>query len=121
MAALGVSVVRLPSTSPANASWSFARKDMEVYGATGYAITVGADKLRVRHEHDSDEQLTTAASLSGPQSNSLSYLAAVLREHGPALCQRTRAEHQTARGSATTDRVAGRDAAAPARRPGADR
>ena len=60
-------------------NWPFSRKDMEVYGATGYAITVGADKLRVRHEHDSDEQLTTAASLSGPQSNSLSYLAAVLR------------------------------------------
>jgi hypothetical protein len=24
------------------------RKDMEVYGATGYAITVAADKVRVR-------------------------------------------------------------------------
>jgi len=23
---------------------------MEVYGATGYAITVGADKVRIRHE-----------------------------------------------------------------------
>jgi len=60
-------------------NWPFSRKDMEVYGATGYAITVGPDKLRLRHEHDSDEQLTTAASLSGVQSNSLNYLAAVLR------------------------------------------
>ena len=25
-------------------NWPFARKDMEVYGATGYAITVGADQ-----------------------------------------------------------------------------
>jgi len=60
-------------------NWPFARKDMEVYGATGYAITVAADKVRVRHEHDSAEELTTASALSGAQNNSLSYLAAVLR------------------------------------------
>jgi glucose-fructose oxidoreductase len=60
-------------------NWPFGRKDMEVYGATGYAITVAADKLRVRHEHDSEEQLVSANALTGPQNNSLSYLAAVLR------------------------------------------
>ena len=60
-------------------NWPFSRKDMEVYGAKGYAITVGADRLRVRHEHDGEEQLTSAAPLSSPQNNSLSYLAAVLR------------------------------------------
>ncbi len=59
-------------------NWPFSRKDMEVYGATGYAITVGADQLRLRHEHDHDEQLVTAPHLSGPESNSLDYLAAVL-------------------------------------------
>jgi predicted dehydrogenase len=59
-------------------NWPFARKDMEVYGATGYAITVGADQLRLRHEHDHDEQLTTAAHLETDESNSLDYLAAVL-------------------------------------------
>jgi glucose-fructose oxidoreductase len=60
-------------------NWPFGRKDMEVYGATGYAITVGADQVRLRHEHDSEERLTTAAPLAGPQKDSLSYLAAVLR------------------------------------------
>ena len=60
-------------------NWPFGRKDMEVYGATGYAITVGADQVRLRHEHDSEERLTTAAPLNGPQKDSLSYLAAVLR------------------------------------------
>jgi predicted dehydrogenase len=60
-------------------NWPFARKDMEVYGATGYAVTVGLDKLRVRHEHENDEQLTTPAPLREDESNSLSYLAAVLR------------------------------------------
>jgi predicted dehydrogenase len=59
--------------------WPFARKDMEVYGATGYAITVGPDQLRVRHEHDSEERLTTAPHLDPPHDNSLNYLAAVLR------------------------------------------
>jgi glucose-fructose oxidoreductase len=60
-------------------NWPFSRKDMEVYGATGYAITVGADQMRARHEHDADERLTTAAPLRSPQNDSLSYLAAVLR------------------------------------------
>lgn len=60
-------------------NWPFGRKDMEVYGATGYAITVGADQVRLRHEHDSEERLATAAPLNGPQKDSLSYLAAVLR------------------------------------------
>jgi len=60
-------------------NWPFSRKDMEVYGATGYAITVGPDKVRLRHEHESEEQLTTAPPLRGAQSDSLSYLAAVLR------------------------------------------
>ena len=60
-------------------NWPFSRKDMEVYGATGYAITVGPDILRLRHEHDHEEQLITAPSLAPQESSSLSYLAAVLR------------------------------------------
>jgi len=60
-------------------NWPFGRKDMEVYGATGYAITVGADKLRLRLQHDAGEQLITAAPLAPPQQDSLSYLVAVLR------------------------------------------
>ncbi|MGB6193971.1 MAG: Gfo/Idh/MocA family oxidoreductase [Terracidiphilus sp.] len=60
-------------------NWPFGRKDMEVYGATGYAITVAADKLRIRHEHDAEEKVVTAAPLIPPQDDSLNYLAAVLR------------------------------------------
>ena len=59
-------------------NWPFARKDMEVYGATGYAVTVGPDKLRLRHEHDAEEQAISVTPLAPPQSDSLSYLAAVL-------------------------------------------
>jgi predicted dehydrogenase len=60
-------------------NWPFSRKDMEVYGATGYAITVASDKVRVRHEQDAEEKLTTSAPLNAPQNDSLNYLAAVLR------------------------------------------
>jgi predicted dehydrogenase len=60
-------------------NWPFGRKDMEVYGATGYAITVGPDKLRLRHEKDAEEQ-TIAYALSHPiEGDPLSYLAAVVR------------------------------------------
>ena len=60
-------------------NWPFSRKDMEVYGATGYAITVGSNQVRLRHEHDAEEQLATAAPLTAPQNDSLNDLAAVLQ------------------------------------------
>lgn len=60
-------------------NWPFSRKDMEVYGSTGYAITVESDKLRVRREHESQEQLITLSPLSSPENDSLNYLGAVLR------------------------------------------
>ena len=60
-------------------NWPFGRKDMEVYGATGYAITVAADQVRVRHQHDSQERTETAPSLPAREHDSLSYLTAVLR------------------------------------------
>jgi predicted dehydrogenase len=59
-------------------NWPFGRKDMEVYGSTGFAITVGPDKLRLRLAHDNDEKLTTSVRLEPPESDSLAYLAAVL-------------------------------------------
>jgi predicted dehydrogenase len=60
-------------------NWPFGRKDMEVYGATGYAITVASDQIRIRHEHDSEEHTTTAPPLLARERNSLAYLSAVLR------------------------------------------
>src|ERR1017187_8046991 len=60
-------------------NWPFARKDMEVYGATGYAITVGPDKMRIRHEHDAAEQPSIADPLPPAESNAMSYLGSVVR------------------------------------------
>ena len=59
--------------------WPFARKDMEVYGATGYAITVGPSQIRMRLPKEmAEEELTIAPPLATDESNSLSYLTAVL-------------------------------------------
>ncbi len=60
-------------------NWPFGRKDMEVYGATGYAITVAADQIRIRHQHEGAERVETAPPLPEHERDSLSYLSAVLR------------------------------------------
>jgi predicted dehydrogenase len=62
-------------------NWSFARKDLEVYGNAGYAITVGPDRLRVRYRGQEAESSTTAPPLSISENNSLDYLASVLHGH----------------------------------------
>jgi len=59
-------------------NWPFGRKDMEVYGAKGYVITVESSGLRVRHEHDRSEHAESAPELPAMERDSLSYLAAVL-------------------------------------------
>ena len=64
-------------------NWPFDRKDMEVYGATGYVDTVYLDsthgtELRLRLPGEPTEHTQTAPALAAPQDNSLSYLAAVL-------------------------------------------
>jgi glucose-fructose oxidoreductase len=59
-------------------NWPFSRKDMEVYGATGYLITVGPGKLRERTKGQDQESETTAPPLTSPNDGSLHYLAAVL-------------------------------------------
>lgn len=71
---------RAQAVIQASWNWPFNRKDMEVYGATGYAITVGPDQVRLRYQNDKDEHAVTAPPLDSLHRDSLSYLAAVL--HG---------------------------------------
>jgi predicted dehydrogenase len=59
-------------------NWPFDRKDMEVYGQTGYAITVKRDDVRVRRPGDQTEQEVSAKPVPAPYDNSLSYLRAVI-------------------------------------------
>ncbi|MGA7505156.1 MAG: Gfo/Idh/MocA family oxidoreductase [Candidatus Sulfotelmatobacter sp.] len=58
-------------------NWPFDRKDMEVYGQTGYVITVKRDDIRVRRAGAAEEQVT-AKPLQPPYNNSLSLLRAVV-------------------------------------------
>jgi glucose-fructose oxidoreductase len=59
-------------------NWPFGRKDMEVYGATGYAIAADKNHLRMRQEHDSSEQMHEVDWLPDNEKDSITYLAAVL-------------------------------------------
>jgi len=58
-------------------NWPFDRKDMEVYGQKGYAITVKRDALRVRLP-EKEEVSTEAKPLEKTKEDSVSYLRAVL-------------------------------------------
>lgn len=62
------------------ASWNWAvdRKDMEVYGLTGYVTTVNRDGLRVRRTVGEKEQQLSAKPLPAPYDDELSYLRAVV-------------------------------------------
>ena len=58
-------------------NWPFSRKDMEVYGQSGYAITVGRDAARVRLP-EKQEISADAKPLEKTKEDSVSYLRAVL-------------------------------------------
>ena len=58
-------------------NWPFDRKDMEVYGQTGYVITVRHDDVRVRLK-EGEEQQMAAKPVAAPYDDSLSLLRAVV-------------------------------------------
>jgi predicted dehydrogenase len=60
-------------------NWPFDRKDMEVYGQTGYAITVKRDAVRLRKAGGQEEQIA-AKPIPAPYDNSLDLLRAVVLE-----------------------------------------
>ena len=61
-------------------NWPFDRKDMEIYGRTGYVLVPRASLLRVRLANSSKETEFTPAALTGPDADAVSYLVAVARE-----------------------------------------
>ncbi len=63
-------------------NWPFDRKDMEVYGSTGYVLTVGHDQVR-RRLKDSAEQLVTSPVIPAPDNDTFDYLKAVARRTAP--------------------------------------
>ncbi len=59
-------------------NWPFDRKDMEIYGRTGYVLVPNSNLLRVRLPNSKEVENTPAA-LTGPNADPISYLAAVAR------------------------------------------
>lgn len=60
-------------------NWPFNRKDMEVYGRTGYVHADDASTLRVRTAGADVEQRLTTGPLPAPHDDPFAYLAAVVR------------------------------------------
>ncbi len=58
-------------------NWPFDRKDMEVYGQTGYVITVRHDDVRIRPKGEEEKQIA-AKPVPSPYDDSLSFLRAVV-------------------------------------------
>jgi scyllo-inositol 2-dehydrogenase (NADP+) len=59
-------------------NWPYNRKDMEIYGKTGYILIPKSNLLRVL-KTGSAETETTVPAITGSQADSVSYLAAVVR------------------------------------------
>ena len=60
-------------------NWPEGRKDFEVYGATGYAIATGGDRLRVHLPGAKAEENRTPPELNPREADSISYLIGVAR------------------------------------------
>ena len=59
-------------------NWPFDRKDLEVYGRTGQALTVKRDAVRFRFEGKEEAEVRSAP-LAAPEDDTLRHLAAVVR------------------------------------------
>ena len=60
-------------------NWPFNRKDMHVYGRTGYLFAPHGTELRIRQEDDAEERVQRLAPRPAPFDDPFSYLAAVVR------------------------------------------
>jgi predicted dehydrogenase len=76
-------IVTYPKTQgiiQASWNWPVGRKDMEVYGQTGYAITIDALNMRVRKSEKEKEITFAADPTQFPRNDPFAYLAAAV--HG---------------------------------------
>ncbi|WP_276503557.1 Gfo/Idh/MocA family protein [Terrimonas pollutisoli] len=76
-------IVTYPSAQciiQASWNWPFSRKDMEVYGETGYAIAVNNSTLRLKNkEAEPEKSLQLTAKKMGVYDDPISYFADVVR------------------------------------------
>ncbi|ADB37744.1 Gfo/Idh/MocA family protein [Spirosoma linguale] len=79
----GTIILTYPKTQTiiqASWNWPFARKDMEVYGQTGYVFTVDGTRMRIRLKGDKNEQQTEATASDAPATDPFAYFAKLI--HG---------------------------------------
>jgi glucose-fructose oxidoreductase len=60
-------------------NWAIGRSDVEVYGRTGQAKTIGSDALEIRKAGDKQAQQVQSKPLVPPMDDELHYLAAVVK------------------------------------------
>lgn len=60
-------------------NWPFGRKDMEVYGQTGYVFTIDGTHMRIRLKEDTAERTTEAKPADAPAKDPFAYLASLIR------------------------------------------
>ena len=75
-------IVTYPQTQgviQASWNWPVSRKDMEVYGQTGYAHALNATDLRLREKQDMPESTRKVAVRPAPYDDPFTYLSAVVR------------------------------------------
>jgi predicted dehydrogenase len=61
-------------------NWPFSRKDMEVYGKTGYVIADNRSDIRIRLENDKTERKNVLKDLEAPYNDPFSLFAALVRK-----------------------------------------
>ncbi|MEZ0483824.1 Gfo/Idh/MocA family protein [Fibrella aquatica] len=61
-------------------NWPFSRKDMEVYGQTGYVNTIDGTRMRIRLKADKTERAIEVPQTEAPARDPFTYLARLL--HG---------------------------------------
>jgi glucose-fructose oxidoreductase len=61
-------------------NWPFDRKDLEVYGQTGYLKTIKRDEVEVRLAGDAEAKTVEAMVMVPPNDDPMNYLRAVVRE-----------------------------------------
>jgi predicted dehydrogenase len=75
-------IVTYPKTQgiiQASWNWPFSRKDMSVYGKTGYVYAVDADDMKIRKPAKQEEAMKVE-SLEAPYNDPFAYLSAVVRK-----------------------------------------
>ncbi len=59
-------------------NWPYGRKDMEIYGTSGYFFSLDRESVRMR-QGNNQEQFLTASSLVSPNTDSISYLVSAIQ------------------------------------------